>query len=172
MKRILSLTVALLMLISAGCAAKPVVPDSPPTPPASFTSNITAVFGEHTVTAKFTQSSPGICTLDFLTPATIEPLEISYNSGSCTVTYDNLKFETDLSRFPQTAFGSVMVDTFKKLADETDVSCCYADGLWTYSGDNSAGKFTLTQNYETGFWQLLTVESVNLKIDFTDFSLI
>ena len=167
MKKLLPFLAAILLL--QGWSAVQKQPSSPPPIPAAFTADIAVTFGDYAVTALFTQNSFSDFKLKMLTPPSLEPLEISFLNDSCTVTYDNLKFETDLKRFPQTAFGSLLTDALGAAASSTDINISYADGIWTYTGTGSAGDFIFTQDNATGAWLTLTIESAQLKIVFSNF---
>lgn len=170
MKKIIPLLAAILLL--AGCNSLPVPPDSPPLPPVAFTADAAVTYGEYEMTANFTQNSYESFKLKMLTPSALEPLAITFEGGVCSVTYDDLKFETDLTRFPQTAFGTVLIDTLKSIAADAEVTKSYSDGVWTYSGTTDAGDFILTQSNDTGAWLTLDIESAQLKIVFSNFTTI
>lgn len=168
MKKLFPILAAILLL--QGCSALPVKPSAPPPPPSAFTANVAVTYGEYEITAIFTQNSIGSYILKMLTPATLEPLAIAFEGGVCTVTYDDLKFETDLKRFPQTGFGALLIEVLEDIADNTEIGTSYSEGIWTYSGSNDSGSFILTQDNATGAWLALEIESAQLKIAFSDFT--
>ena len=170
MKRLVPLLTAIILL--QGCAIFSKQPSAPPAPPTAFTADIAVTYGEYEVTAFFTQNSINSYIIKMLTPATLEPLAIAFENNACTVTYDDLKFETDLKRFPQTAFGAVMIDALSSIAKSANITSTYSDGIWTYNGTSDAGSFVLTQDNETGAWLTLNVESAQLKITFSNFKVI
>lgn len=169
MKRAFSVFAALLLLIAAGCEKQSISKDAPPPVPTSFTANIKAVYGDTEMTALFTQKSADSFEIQMLSPEILKPLALSYASDICTVTYDGLKFETDLTRFPQTAFGALLTQSLTDTAQGIDVQKTYADGIWTYTGTGERGVFVLTRNAETGAWLELEIEGAQLHVVFSDF---
>ncbi len=123
------------------------------------------------MTAVFTQNSAEDFEIRFLTPEVLSPLSIAYKSGVCSVTYDDLSFETDLNRFPQTEMGTILTDAISDAVQGIDIQTTYSEGIWTYKGTGERGVFTLTRDAETGAWLELTVDGAQLNIKFFDFKI-
>ena len=170
MKKAFSVFAALLVFLAAGCEKQRISePEAPPPPPESFTSNLRISYADTEMTAAFTQKSFEEYELRMLTPEILSPLALSYKDGACTVTYDGLKFETDLNRFPQVSFGALLTETILLIKDGIDIQTTYSDGIRTYKGTGERGIFIVTRNEETGAWLELSVEGAQLHIVFTDF---
>lgn len=171
MKRAFSIFAALIFLLAAGCEKQKAEETTPPAAPTAFTSNLNVTFGDTEMTAKLTQKSAEEFEVQMLSPEIMESLALAYKGGICTVTYDGLKFETDLSRFPQAEFGALVTQTLSDIAQDINIQKTYSEGIWTYKGTGERGTFALTQNAETGAWLELTVDGANLHVIFNDFML-
>lgn len=158
------------MIFAAGCENQGVSESKAPPPiPETFTANLKIVYGETVMTAVFSQKSFDEFELKMLTPEILSPLALTYKNDICTVTYDGLKFETDLNRFPQVSFGNLITEAISHVKDGIDVQTTYADGIWTYKSTGERGIFELTRNAETGAWLELSVEGAQLQVIFSDF---
>lgn len=170
MKKAFSVFAALILIFAAGCENQKITQTKTPPPlPEAFTANLEITYGETAMTAAFTQKSFEEYELRMLTPEILSPLTLAYNKGICTVTYDGLKFETDLNRFPQVSFGTLLTETISNIKDGIDIQTTYADGIWTYKGTGERGVFVLTRNAETGAWLELSIEAAPLHVIFSDF---
>lgn len=169
MKRAFSILAAFIFLLAAGCEKQRIDETAPPAPPTAFTSNLNVTFGDTKMTAKLSQNSPDSFEIQMLSPEILNSLALSYADGTCTVTYDGLKFETDLSRFPQAEFGALVTQTLSDIAQDMNIQKTYSDGVWTYKGAGERGGFSLTQSGKTGAWLELTVDGANLHVVFNDF---
>ena len=171
MKKAFALLAAVALLMTAGCRKAATTPGTPPTAPARFSANVKAVFGEAEMTAVLTRSGETDYSLKILTPEILAPLTLHYTDGKCEVEYDELKFETDLTRFPQTEFGALLTGAMTSVCDGIDITSACADGVWTYTGTSERGVFTLTQSAESGEWLEFSVEGALLHVTFSDFKI-
>lgn len=170
MKRAFSILAAFVFLLAAGCEKQRIDETTPPAAPTAFTANLNVTFGDTEMTAKLTQNSPDSFEIQMLSPEIMESLALTYANGACTVTYDGLKFETDLSRFPQAEFGALVTQTLSDIAQDMNIQKTYSEGIWTYKGTGERGGFSLTQSGETGAWLELTVDGADLRVVFNDFT--
>ena len=170
MKKAISVFVALIMIFAAGCEKQKISETAPPAAPVSFSSKLEVSYGDTSMTAELNKLSENEFRLQILTPEILSPLSLYYKDESCTVTYDGLKFETDLNRFPQVSFGTLLTHTIADVETGIDIEKTYADGIWTYKGTSERGVFVLTQNAETGQWLELSIDSASLKVVFSDFT--
>lgn len=160
------------MIFAAGCENQNITQSKTPPPiPEAFTANLKIVYGEASMTALFTQKSFDEFSLQMLTPEILSPLSLGYKSGVCTVTYDGLKFETDLNRFPQVTFGTLLTETISNIKDGVDVQITYSDGIWTYKGTGERGVFVITRDAQTGAWLELSIEGAQLHVVFSEFKM-
>jgi len=170
LKKAFSVFATIIILIAAGCEKQKSVQSSPPPVPSAFTSNLEVTYGETAMTAELTQKSAEEFNIQILTPEILSPLALTYNKGTCTVTYDGLKFETDLNRFPQASFGTLLTQTVSDIAQGIDIETTYSDGIWTYKGTGEHGIFVMTRDGETGAWLELSIEGAPLHVVFSNFA--
>ncbi len=170
MKKAFCVFAAFIMIIAAGCENQNITQSKAPPPiPETFTANLKIVYGESVMTAAFTQKNFSDFGLQMLTPEILSPLFLGYKDGICTVTYDGLKFETDLNRFPQVTFGSLLTESISNIKDGVDVQTTYSEGIWTYKGTGERGVFVITRDAQTGAWLELSIEGAQLHVIFSDF---
>lgn len=170
MKKAFSLFAAFIILFAAGCEkqTKPKNATPPPIAP-SFTANLDVKFNSIQMTAKLTKNATDDYTVQMLTPEILSPLALNYKDGGCEVTYDGLKFETDLNRFPQTEFGGLLANALSDIEHGIDIGTTISDGVVTYKGNGERGAFTVTRNTETGELLELSVEGAQLQVIFSEY---
>lgn len=171
MKKALSVAAAVLIFIfsAAGCEKKIIGEKSPPPLPESFSANVEAVLGTTEITAEFVQKSFEDFSVKILSPEILTPLTVNYKDGTCTVNYDGLDFKSDLSRFPQTEFGELLIQAISDIKADIDITKTYSEGIWTYIGSSERGVFVLTRNAETGAFIEFEIEGAPLHIVFKNF---
>lgn len=158
-----------MLLLAAGCKRQENTQTAPPPAPTAFSSVIKAAYGDIEMTAELTQNAAEDFTIRFLTPEALSPLSLAYKNGVCTVTFDELSFETDLNRFPQTEMGTLLTHAISDAVQGMNVQTTYSDGIWTYKGTGERGAFSLTRDAETGAWLELHIDGAQLHIVFSDF---
>ncbi len=172
MKKAFWIFAALMLLLAAGCEKQEQKESTPPPPPTAFTAKLDVAFNGTAMTAELKQISAEEYEIQILTPEILNSLNLRYTDGICTVTYDGLKFETDLSRFPQAEFGALLTQTLTDVIQGINIQKTYSDGTWTYHGTGERGSFALTANGETGAWLSLSIDGAELKADFSEFTVL
>lgn len=168
MKKAFSLFAAFLILFAAGCE-KQTNPQTPPPLPSAFTANLDVSFNNISMTAVLTKNASDDYTVRMLTPEILSPLVLNYKNSGCEVTYDGLKFETDLNRFPQTEFGGLLTNALSDIEHGIDVETMISDGIVTYKGNGERGIYTITRNLKTGEILELSVEGAQLHAVFSEY---
>lgn len=171
MKKALSVSVAILIFIFAatGCEKQIIGEKTPPPVPEKFSSTVEAVYGDTTISALFTQNTFDDFSVKLLSPEILTPLTVTYINGVCRLNYDGLEFEADLTRFPQTEFGTLLTHAISDIKSDIDITKTYNEGIWTYSGSSERGIFTMTRDAESGAWLEFEIEGAPLHIVFKDF---
>ncbi len=165
MKRLLILCLALVLLLTA-CSK---ISATPPVIPQSFETDLNVRFNESEITAHWTRDGLGTNTIEMLTPDTIKGLILKITGSTCTVTYEGLSFDMDLSRFPQTAFGTELVNSVEAAVKNTEITATQNEGVWEYKGVNSSGSYILRQNGDTGYLEFFSAPSLDLTVQFSNF---
>ncbi len=170
MKKAFSVLAVLFILLAAGCENQKANNSTTlPDIPTAFTSNISITYGDIEMTALLTQNAAEDYTVKFLTPDALSPLSLSYKNGVCNVTYDDLMFESDLNRFPQTQMATLLTDSISDVIQDIDIEKTYSDGIWSYKGTGERGMFTLRRDSQTGAWLDLSIDGAKLSVIFSDF---
>ncbi len=170
MKKAFSIFAAVLLLLMAGCEKQLTPKAEAPAPiPPSFTAKLEVAFGETTMTANLKKNSANDYFIQILSPEIMSSLGLAYKDDVCTVTYDGLKFETDLNRFPQAEFGALLTGTLTDIEQGIDIETAYADGIRTYRGTGERGVFEVTRNEKTGEWLELSIEGAQLHVKFSEY---
>lgn len=160
----------MLFLITAGCKKQTVPNAENPAPiPDSFTAKLDIAFGDVEMEALLTKNSADDYVISILSPEIMSALELSYKGGICTVKYDGLNFETELNRFPQAEFGSLLTQAFYDIEQGLDVEVTQANGILTYCGSGERGVFVFTRDAANGNWLEFSIEGAQLNVKFSEF---
>ena len=133
--------------------------------PQSYTADLFIEYGNKTSEAKYVQRSFTDCEIEFVQPNTVKGLKISYNGGTCTLSFGALSFNADLKSMPESNFGKKMIEAFKSAAEDTTIKRNRIGDKWRYDGETSGEKFVIIQNAETGFFESFELPSYDLKIE-------
>lgn len=169
MKRVCSFVAVLLLIIAAGCQKQEDNKTKSAPIPSVYSAKLDVTFGEIKMTAKLTKHSAEKYEIQMLTPEIMQPLNLIYENGTCTVTYDGLTFETDLKRFPQAEFGALLTHALSDASGNVAITTEYSDKAAIYKGVSDYGDFILIQDYETGLWKEFKIEGASLHIVFSDY---
>ena len=168
LKRTLLVFASVLLLAFGGCTSGGQGggdKDSVPVIPQSYTADLVIDYNGKVSQAKYVQRSLGYCEIEFTEPVTIKGLKIAYKGTTCTLSYAGLNFDADLSSFPESNFGKMMIEAFKSAAQDTTVKKTRSGDRWKYEGETSEKKFLIMQNAETGFFESFEMPAYNLKIE-------
>lgn len=169
MKRVISVSALLLLILAAGCEKQKVSENLPVSIPSAFSAVVKGQFGEIETSAELVRNGEGDYRIDFITPEAISPLLLNYKDGKCNVTFGEISFGTDLSRFSQTEMGTFLTDSIDDTLSGLNVQSTVSDGVRTYTGTCEKGSFTLTQNEKTGTLLAFDIAQINLHLEFTEF---
>ena len=169
MKKICAVLSVILLLISAGCRKEEIIHPKQANPPSVYSANLEVFFKDIKMTAKLTKLSSQKYEIQMLTPEIMKPLNLAYESGICTVTYDGLTFETDLKRFPQAEFGGLLTQALTDIESDIITKSINEDGSVLYKGITDYGNFIMIQDSETGLWKEFEIENASLRVVFSDY---
>lgn len=119
--------------------------------------------------AKLTKHSTQKYELDVSTPEILNSLNLIYENGKCTVTYEGMTFETDLKRFPQSEIGALISQALTDTDSGITAKTVSQDGTIIYKGITDYGDFILIQDAETGLWKEFSVDGASIRIIFSDY---
>ncbi len=170
MRRICAFISVFVLLIAAGCQNEGGSKNEPVSPPSAYTANLDVTFGNAETTAKLIKHSAQKYEVQILSPEIMKPLNLIYENGKCTATYDGLTFETEIKRFPQSEFGGLLTQALTDIDGGVITSSTTDTGDIIYSGITNYGDFVLIQDAETGLWKEFSVDGASLKILFSDYT--
>ncbi len=169
MKRICAVFAVLVLLVAAGCQKNNEIIKEKASPPMSYSVKLNASFGEAKMTARLTKHSTSKYEIQMLAPEIMTPLNLTYENQVCTVTYDGLTFESDLKRFPQAEFGSLIVQALTDTANNLVTVSTDSQGMTLIKGPSNYGDFSLIQDPETGLWKEFSIDGALLHVTFSDY---
>lgn len=161
----------MFILTATGCEKQIIGEKTPPPMPEMFSANVEAVYDTTTVKARIVQKAFEEFSVNILSPEILTPLTVNFKNGVCSINYDGLEFNSDLSRFPQTEFGQLLFRAISDIKADIDISKTYSEGIWTYSGSTERGTFILTRDAESGAFIEFEIEGASLHIVFSDFTI-
>ncbi len=171
MKKLCFVFALLFLSLASGCQNKNGYESKKASPPSAYTVNIDVTFKELKIAGELTKHSPQKYDIKILTPDIMKPLLISYENDVCTVTYDGLEFESDVSRFPQSEFGELLTRALDDIHSETVAFSVNENGDIIYKGITDYGDFMMVQDSKTGLWKEFSVDGASLKITFSDYKI-
>lgn len=167
MKKALPLIAALILMLACGCE-KQSKTATPPPAPSSFTADLSVDFGGIQMTASFVQKNFDEFEISMLSPEIMTNLKLYYSNGECTASYGGLEFKTEANRFPQAEFAGLLTQAISSIGQNIDIQKTFNGNVWRYKGLGSRGEFSLIQNKDSGEWISFTVESADLKVEFSN----
>ncbi len=168
MKKLMIPIMAALFLFTA-CSHEGKTVREQPKIPMSFSTNLQVMYKDNEINAAWEFLPEGNC-ITIKTPESVAGMELIFSGSECSVKYKGLEFETDLSRFPQSVFGSILVSAFETSLNTAAVTTTYKNDCWLHEGTLSTGGFTLAQNSD-GTLKYLSVPSLDLTINFSEFKI-
>lgn len=171
MKKLCFVLVLVFLSLASGCKNKNISDPKKTAPPSTYTANIDVSFKELKINGELTKHETNKYSIKILTPDIMKPLSITYENDICTVEYDGLEFESDVSRFPQSEFGALLTQALDDIDSETMTFSADENGDTVYKGITDYGDFRMIQDSKTGLWKEFYVDGASLKITFSDYKI-
>lgn len=172
MKKSISLAVVtvfcFLFLCSCGNGGKS---DSPPEIPTDFTANATVQYNDLQINCDITVLGFNYCSIDFISPAVLEPLELIIENDNCKLLYNGLEYNISVSDLPGTAFGEQFAECISALTKVESLDITHqSSGDWLYKGKIKAGEFNLVQDGENGYIKAVEIPSIKFYVLVNEFT--
>ncbi len=167
MKNALPFFAAVIIILTAGCE-KQSKNTAPPPPPASFSADLSVNFCGTEMKATLIQKNSDEFEMKMSSPEIMSDLTLIYSNGECTATYEGLEFKTEVNRFPQAEFGSMLTRALSYIGQDIDIQKTFGSNIWTYKGLLDRGEFAITQNADNGDWICFTVQAADLTVNFSN----
>ena len=163
-RRVLGLIVTGMWFVTAGCAPKT---QAPPVT-TDFSCRIQANYGDMAVTGELTRHSAGTLELTFSQPDTLDGLTALWDGETVTLQMYGLSFSVDPASVPESALGEELIAVLDA-ALRGESQGRQENGNMVFEGQGKNGAYTLICNGESGYPVSLTVPSLPLYAEFSEF---
>ncbi len=164
---IVAILLAMLCLCVGACAHEK--EEEPPEAPLAFETDLLVKANELELTAHYKQQALGFGEISFLTPETLKDIKLIFEGVQCKIQYKNLSLGTDLTKLPESAFGTALMDALAARLEGVEITKTLQEGKWRFEGNAQAGGFLLVQDAESGNYEFMSIPSIDLTIEFQNF---
>lgn len=168
-KYLLCLTLLLFLLLTACGKTSGDSNERPPAIPSSFQTTAEVNTPLQTFKAEVEYKSINNCTIRFTAPATINGIEMVWDGTMCRLQYKDVGFDVDLSKFPQSAAGSQIINSVTAALKLENIEIEKTGDNWSYSGVTKSGKFEIIQDGKTGYLTSISLPEQKVTVTFTNF---
>ena len=164
---VLTLCFLCTALVLSACSSKKNGAEEPVT--AGFECDMDVQYRDMEVKGHLTRQTAGTLLLEVTEPATLNGLSMEWDGENVQLRLHGLSFDVDPSAIPQSALGKGILgalDTALGLHEDRTVT---EEGVST-KGSTLDGEFTLVSDPETGNLLSLTIPSLELTAQFSNFT--
>lgn len=141
--------------------------DSPPGLPEKFSGDAAVSIGDYTLLSHV-QYAPEYLKVTFQSPEALRKMEMTYTGDACSISYDSLSLNLDVSDLPQATFGRVILQTLRQCAAKADITTSRTESGWLYTGSVGDGRFEVLQDPSTGALTRISCPDIQVTIDFSN----
>ena len=141
----------------------------PPKAPTSFETDVEANFGNTQTACHISRVAAGTCEIGFSQPKAMRGMSLTWDGEELKLKYHDLSFGIEPSKYPQTAFGTAMINAFDSMVRVSELKIAHEENTWVYKGKCKSGNFILTQDDKTGFYKSLSVPELKFTAQFKNF---
>ena len=110
--------------------------------------------------------------VEFSSPNTLSGIKLSYSGEDITATYMGLSIKMSKTDAPIKGMLTMLFNAIDKSAALKDMPCVEDEKTKTFSGENENGKFNIILDKSTGNLIGFEMPDNDLKVTFTDYTLI
>lgn len=154
------------LLLFCACDG-PSVPDSPPNLPEKFSGDAAVSIEDYTMLAHV-QYALEYLEVTFQSPEVLQKMKMTFTGDECSVSYDKLSLNLDVSALPKSAFGRLILQTMRQCAAKSDISVSRTENGWLYTGKAVGGSFEALQDPSSGAITRITCPEWKTTIEFSD----
>lgn len=166
MKKILSVVCGLCLVLFCACS-RSAEGETPPDLPDHFSGDAAVSIGDYTMLSHI-QYAPEHLEVTFQSPEALSKMKMTYTGDVCSIAYDNLSLNLDVSDLPQAAFGRVIVQTMRQCVAGMDITVSRTERGWLYTGSSAIGDFEALQDPSTGALTRINCPEIQATIEFSD----
>lgn len=135
----------------------------------SFSAKANIKLDQTTLVADINKTAPDAMTLQIAEPDTLKDLCFTYNGSDIVVSYKNMQVSlTDDSLISKGIAGMIM-KAVNASTEESGISMHTKDGVLVLTGKTEEGKFTMQVDKKTGSILNLSIPSLDLECEFSNF---
>ncbi|MFR8011614.1 MAG: hypothetical protein ACLU8W_07650 [Clostridia bacterium] len=166
MKKLLSILCGMCLILFCACGQSK-ISDSPPGLPEKFSGDAAVSIGDYTMLSHI-QYAPEYLEVTFQSPEALSKMKMTYTGDVCSIAYDNLSLNLDVSDLPQAAFGRVIVQTMRQCISGADMTVNRTESGWIYTGSSAIGDFEALQDPSTGALTRISCPEIQATIEFSN----
>lgn len=135
----------------------------------SFRCKADITFGEMQATADVVRSLDGSTRVTMQSPETLQGLQFDFAADKISLNFKGLKLDVEPSSFLASSAASALVNAFETSLNGDNVDITSKGGVATVTAKGDSGNFTLTLDESTGAPLSLSVPSLDLNCNFSEF---
>lgn len=170
MKKTLAFVLTAFFFLLCGCVNNDKNGTGNVSVPLSFKTDLLININKSTVKANFDHKAPGVAQISVESPESLKGLVMNFEGSNCKISFNSIEWQTDMSNFPETSFGSAVISSLETLIEGTSVESIKSGEKINHEGKGPLGNFTFVQNEETGFLESFNMPNLNLSIEFSNFT--
>lgn len=119
--------------------------------------------------AIITRSTDGSTRVTLNSPESLQGLQFDFSEDSVSLNFKGLRLDVEPSSFLASSLASAMVNALNTALQDENFSAKERDGVMEYTSKGESGGFTLCLDAKTGEPLSLTVPSLDLTCDFSEY---
>ena len=136
----------------------------------SFTCKATISYNGLEAEADVTRSLDGSTRVTLNSPEALQGLQFDFSEDSVSLNFKGLRLDVEPSSFLASSLASALVDAFDTALRDENFSAKKKDGAVEYTAKGQTGGFTLRLDEKTGAPLSLTVPSLDLTCNVSDYT--
>ena len=135
---------------------------------ASVSASAQVTQGESSLSCTVVRNPEGVGVISVTQPASLEGLCFEWKGNGYGLSYHGLACEAGTPFLPSTSFASAIMNVLKSCERMEGLQIqSQEDGKTVYSGESESGRFTITVDNQDGFIEKISIEDLQLSVDFT-----
>ena len=122
------------------------------------------------IKAFITKQSSGYYTIEMIEPGNLKGIVLQWDGGDLSVGYKGLSVSIDPALLPDTAFGSILINSFNMAAKKDGYQITNDGEIVKLEGISESGAFSIVLDKTTGTLISVDVPSMNLSATFEEYT--
>lgn len=168
-KRLLIILSVVLLAIMPCCSTAKTEAEAPRSIIGGFSCDITVSYSGMSISAHMTWPSAGVCRIEIREPSPLCGMALQWSGGEFSMSYMGIEVPFDKEILPDTGFAEGIVNSLKAAVQETKFEIIKSGGNYIYSASGKSGDYSLSFDESTGNLTGISVPSINLEADVSNF---